>query len=71
MYAFLALLYTISLRSAELRRATVEFRRSADSIQQQIDHYKDATKKDDLYKIIKDIDDELEVIYGTVVSPEG
>lgn len=69
--AFLALLYTISLQSAELRQATTEFRRSADSMQQQLDHYRDAAKKSDLYKIIKDIDDELEKIYGTVISPKG
>ncbi|GAB6043725.1 hypothetical protein [Endothiovibrio diazotrophicus] len=71
LLAFLALLYTISLQSAELRQATTEFRRSADSMQQQLDHYKDAAKKEDLYKIIKDIDDDLEKIYETVVSPEG
>lgn len=71
LLAFLALLYTISLQSAELRQATKEFRRSADSMQKQLDHYEDAAKKEDLYRIIKDIDDDLEKIYGTVVSPEG
>ena len=71
LLAFLALLYTISLQSAELRQATTEFRRSADSMQQQLDHYKDAAKKEELYKIIKDIDDDLERIYEIVVSPEG
>lgn len=71
LLALLALLYTISLQSAELRQATTEFRRSADSLQQQLDHYRDASRKEDLFKIIKNIDDDLEKIYETVVSPEG
>lgn len=68
LLAFLALLYTISLQSAELRQATAEFRRSADSMQQQLDHYKNAAKKEDLYKIIKDVDDDLEKIYEVTVG---
>ena len=71
LLAFLALLYTISLQSAELRQATTEFKRSADSMQQQLDHYKVSAQKDDLYKIIKDIDHDLERIYETTVGHDG
>lgn len=71
LLAFLALLYTISLQSVELRQTTTEFRRSADSMQQQLDHYKDTAKKEDLYRIIEDIDSDLEKLYETIVSPEG
>lgn len=69
--AFLALLYTISLQAAEMRLATAEFRRSADSMQKQLDRGVDAAKKDDLYKIIKDVDSDMAALYEQVVSPDG
>lgn len=71
LLAFLALLYTISLQSAEMRQATKEFRRSADSMQQQLNHYKNSARKEDLYKIIKDIDEDLKKIYEIVITQEG
>lgn len=62
--AFLALLYTTSLQAAE-------FKRTANSMQQQLNHLKHSAEKEDIFKIIKDIDDDLEAILKTVVSPDG
>jgi hypothetical protein len=71
LLAFLALLYTISQQALEMRQATNEFRRSADTMQKQIDHLSLASRKEDLFKIIKDIDDELGEIHSIIVSAEG
>lgn len=68
--AFLALLYTIAIQATELKLATTEFARQADSMQKQLDHNRLSAEKEDLFKIIKDIDDDLESILQTVVSPE-
>lgn len=69
--AFLALLYTISMQAVEMRLATAEFKRSADSMQMQLKQSLESAKKDDLYRIIKDIDDEMNLLYELVVSPDG
>ncbi|MEX2474271.1 hypothetical protein [Marinobacter sp.] len=69
--AFLALLYTINLQRTELKQTRVEFRRSADAAQQQIDHLKLSDKQENLIRIIQLIDQEIGQLRQTLVSEPG
>lgn len=69
LLAFLALLFTISLQASQLRQTREDFQKTSTAAQEQIDHLRDSVYKEDIFRIIKAIDDDIEELLQTDVSP--
>lgn len=71
LLAFLAVLYTVSIQAAALKQAQEDFEARQRKAQEQIDHLKEASYKEDILRIIKDINEKLEGALQVEVSADA
>lgn len=67
--ALCALLWTIRLQIEELETSRIEFKKTAEAAQEQVNHFKSESQRTDLYRIIEKLAGRIEEHFGVEPLP--
>lgn len=68
LLGFLALIITVSLQASGLRQAREDFKKSYEATQRELNHLEESSYKEDIFRIINAVDDDLETVLQSDIS---